>query len=187
MPTAAAWPDARRRAGCAVAALWVVALLAGCAAKPQASRQSAKPGLPPGPARPAPGALRLSADLRESLLARTLMVVNTPYSSGGNTPQGGFDCSGLVQWAVGGITRQKLPRTTQQWAQASRAVARRNLCRGDFVFFNTTGKAHSHMGIFAGNGHFVHAPSRGGTVRRVPLDNPWFATRFTEARSIFRA
>ncbi|MBQ0131196.1 MAG: C40 family peptidase, partial [Comamonas sp.] len=57
--------------------------------------------------------------------------------------------------------------------------------RGDFVFFNTLGGRYSHMGIFVGNGQFVHAPSKGGTVQRVRMDNVYFAKRFTEARSIF--
>ena len=63
--------------------------------------------------------------------------------------------------------------------------ASRGLMRGDFVFFNTMGRPYSHMGIFVGNGQFVHAPSTGGTVQRVRMDNVYFAKRFTEARSIF--
>ena len=78
-----------------------------------------------------------------------------------------------------------LPRTTAQWAKASSPVRGRGLARGDFVFFNTLGGRYSHMGIFVGNGQFVHAPSSGGTVQRVRMDNPYFAKRFTEARSIF--
>ena len=84
-----------------------------------------------------------------------------------------------------GITSKPLPRTTAQWAKASSPVRGRGLARGDFVFFNTLGGRYSHMGIFVGNGQFVHAPSSGGTVQRVRMDNPYFAKRFTEARSIF--
>ena len=133
---------------------------------------------------PAVNPLALDSDLREALLARTMLVVNTPYTYGGNNPEGGFDCSGLIQWAVSGIHANRLPRTTAQWAQASTPVSR-GLERGDFVFFNTLGGAYSHMGIFVGNGQFVHAPSSGGTVQRVRMDNVYFAKRFTEARSIF--
>ena len=129
--------------------------------------------------------LRLHSDLREALLARTMLVVNTPYTFGGNSPEGGFDCSGLIQWAVKGIHNGRLPRTTAQWAQSSVPVQGRGLQRGDFVFFNTLGGRYSHMGIFVGNGQFVHAPSKGGTVQRVRMDNVYFAKRFTEARSIF--
>ena len=91
----------------------------------------------------------------------------------------------LPKLAQQGITEARLPRTTSQWAQFSNPVGARDLQRGDFVFFNTLGGRYSHMGIFVGNGQFVHAPSSGGTVQRVRLDNVYFAKRFTEARSIF--
>jgi len=152
-------------------------LLAGCSSAP-------RKGAGPAPV-PSPQALNLDGELREALLARTMLVVNTPYTYGGNSPEGGFDCSGLIQWAVGGITENRLPRTTAQWAQFSNPVGSRSLQRGDFVFFNTLGARYSHMGIFVGNGQFVHAPSSGGTVQRVRMDNTYFAKRFTEARSIF--
>ena len=161
-------------------ALAASALAAGCASRPD--RRSAHAT---GGSMPTAGALQLNGDLRESLFARTMLVVNTPYTYGGNSPKGGFDCSGLIQWAVSGITRTRLPRTTAQWARASSPVGKSDLQRGDFVFFNTLGGRYSHMGIFIGNGQFVHAPSSGGTVQRVRLDNVYFAKRFTEARSIF--
>lgn len=159
----------------------VLALLAGCSTTRDNPRTAAQGGSSVRPL----NALSLDAELRESLLARTMLVVNTPYTYGGNSPEGGFDCSGLIQWAVGGITEIRLPRTTSQWALASNPVDGRDLMRGDFVFFNTLGGPYSHMGIFVGNGQFVHAPSKGGTVQRVRMDNPYFAKRFTEARSIF--
>ncbi|WP_245587381.1 C40 family peptidase [Comamonas composti] len=153
-------------------------LVAGCSSSPRKSAGS------PGVAA-SPQALGLDPGLREAMLARTMLVVNTPYTYGGNSPEGGFDCSGLIQWAVGGITEKRLPRTTAQWAQASNPVGVGRLARGDFVFFNTSGARYSHMGIFVGNGQFVHAPSTGGTVQRVRMDNVYFAKRFTDARSIF--
>ena len=159
----------------------LLALLAGCSTTKDKPRPAAQGGSSVRPL----NALSLDAELRESLLARTMLVVKTPYTYGGNSPEGGFDCSGLIQWAVGGITETRLPRTTSQWAQASNPVDGRDLMRGDFVFFNTLGGRYSHMGIFVGNGQFVHAPSSGGTVQRVRMDNVYFAKRFTEARSIF--
>lgn len=163
--------------------LWmgVAAALAGCSSAPV----SRSPARGSSAAAPPLRALQLDEALREALLARTMLVVNTPYSYGGNSPEGGFDCSGLIQWAVQGIHDGRLPRTTAQWAQSSAPVRGRGLQRGDFVFFNTQGGRYSHMGIFVGNGQFVHAPSKGGTVQRVRMDNVYFAKRFTEARSIF--
>lgn len=171
--------------------LWLLAgaaaVLAGCSSAPRPQRTGR--GTPTvrsgGASARAVDPLQLQADLREALLARTMLVVNTPYTYGGNSPEGGFDCSGLIQWAVQGIHTGRLPRTTSQWAQSSTPVQGRGLQRGDFVFFNTMGSNYSHMGIFVGSGQFVHAPSSGGTVQRVRMDNPYFAKRFTEARSIF--
>ena len=159
-------------------------VLAGCASSGKRSSTASATPRARGSSTPAVHPLALNSELREGLLARTMLVVNTPYTYGGNTPEGGFDCSGLIQWAVAGIHPARLPRTTAQWAQASTPV-NRGLERGDFVFFNTLGSAYSHMGIFVGNGQFVHAPSSGGTVQRVRMDNVYFAKRFTEARSIF--
>lgn len=168
-------------------------LLAGCASKPASngSQASADPtrrrpaGAPDGGV--VPINLGLSGELRDTLYARVMMVVNTPYTYGGNTPEGGFDCSGLIQYAMAGITTRKLPRTTSQWAGVSAPIDRSDLQRGDFVFFNTLGGRYSHMGIYAGSNQFVHAPSSGGVVRTVSMTNPYFAKRFTEARTVFDA
>lgn len=167
------------------------ALLVGCASSPAPSPRADKAAAKASGSRRAGASvaavnpLRLAQAQREALLARTMLVVNTPYTFGGNSPEGGFDCSGLIQWAVQGLHTGRLPRTTSQWAQASSPLGSSRLQRGDFVFFNTLGGRYSHMGVFVGNGQFVHAPSSGGTVQRVRMDNPYFAQRFTEARSIF--
>ncbi len=162
------------------------AVLAGCSSTSRLPSTARRGGATSSVGKaPAADALQLHGELREALLARTMLVVNTPYTYGGNSPEGGFDCSGLIQWAVQGIHDGRLPRTTSQWAQFSAPVQGRGLQRGDFVFFNTLGGRYSHMGIFVGNGQFVHAPSKGGTVQRVRMDNVYFAKRFTEARSIF--
>ena len=177
--------DSQRRVALMAGAGSLLALLAGCSSKPPARPTQAAQSSSGGGGARAVNPLNLSDDLREGMLARTMLVVNTPYTYGGNSPEGGFDCSGLIQWAVGGVTERRLPRTTSQWAQSSNPVSGRDLLRGDFVFFNTLGGRYSHMGIFVGNGQFVHAPSTGGTVQRVRMDNVYFAKRFTEARSIF--
>ena len=169
------------------------AWLAGCASQPSAPVAQAGGTSGSAAGRRSPGAggsvapigLNLHSDLREALYARVMMVVNTPYTYGGNTPEGGFDCSGLIQYAIAGITTRKLPRTTSQWVGVSAPIERDALQRGDFVFFNTLGGRYSHMGIYAGNNQFVHAPSSGGVVKTVSMANPYFAKRFTDARTIF--
>ena len=166
------------------------AVLAGCSSapvQPPADRRSAA-GTRSGGATGS-DALQLQAELREALLARTMLVVNTPYTYGGNTPQGGFDCSGLMQYVfqqVGGAAT-RLPRSTAQWAAATLPVDEARLARGDLVFFNTTGAPFSHMGLYVGGEQFVHAPSSGGTVRKDSLASRYFATRYQGARRVFAA
>jgi len=158
------------------AALAGAAVLAGCSSSPARRGRPAPPPVKP---------LALDGGLRDALYARTMLVVNTPYTYGGNTPDGGFDCSGLVQYALQGITEKRLPRSTSQWAGVSTPLERRDLRRGDFVFFNTSGGRYSHMGIYVGGDRFVHAPSSGGIVRVVGMDSAYFSKRFTEARTVF--
>ena len=158
-----------------------LALLAGCAGAPRQGMSVPQASVPPMPATRAP--VRIDAAEREATVARAMLLVNTPYRHGGNTPEGGFDCSGLVSYVLAQGTLERLPRSTAQWAAASTPVA--DLQRGDLVFFNTSGAPYSHMGIYVGDGQFVHAPSSGGTVRKDRLASRYFAQRFTGARSVF--
>ena len=125
-----------------------------------------------------------------AVLMRAISLVGTPYRYGGNTPEGGFDCSGLVHYvfgrvAAGSPAARRLPRSTAQWAAASAPVDEARLQRGDLVFFNTSGAPFSHMGIFVGAGQFVHAPSSGGTVRKDAVDGRYFGPRYLGGRSVF--
>ena len=170
----------------ATLALLSAGLLAGCASrspKPAPSARSAPP------ARTSGRGLNLHPSQREAVVAHTMLLVNTPYTYGGNTPQGGFDCSGLIQYVLRQVAgpQQALPRTTAQWAAASTPVPQTRLQRGDLVFFNTTGKPYSHMGLYVGDGQFVHAPSTGGIVRKASLSNRYFAPRYLGARRVFAA
>lgn len=158
------------------------ALLAGCGTPVHRPRASAseQPAVSGGSF-----SLALDAAARESAVAQAMLLVNTPYRYGGNTPEGGFDCSGLVHYVFNAVGGSRLPRSTAQWAAASAPVPESNRQRGDLVFFNTSGAPWSHMGIYVGRGQFVHAPSTGGTVRQDSLSNRYFAPRYLGARSVF--
>jgi cell wall-associated NlpC family hydrolase len=171
------WPvsNSRRRLALAGAAALALAL-AGCVGVPRR-------GGPP-PAAQAP--LNLDPAGREAAVAQAMLLINTPYTYGGNTPRGGFDCSGLVAYVFSqAAPASRLPRTTAQWAAASVPVDEAHLQRGDLVFFNTSGAAFSHMGIYVGQGQFVHAPSTGGAVRKDALSSRYFAPRYQGARRVF--
>jgi len=125
----------------------------------------------------------VSAGLDDISVA-ALSLIGTPYRWGGNTPQSGFDCSGLVVYIVQETRKKKLPRTTFDLGKYGVSLNLQTPAPGDLVFFNTLGDAHSHVGIYVGQGRFVHAPSTGGTVRIDNIKNPYWATRYTEARRV---
>lgn len=173
------WPAARRRQLALAGAAALALALAGCGSVPR--------GSPPA-ATQAP--LDLDPAGREAAVAQAMLLINTPYTYGGNTPRGGFDCSGLAAYVFGQVAAgqpaaRRLPRTTAQWAAVSVPVDEAHLQRGDLVFFNTSGAAFSHMGIYVGQGQFVHAPSTGGTVRKDALASRYFSARYQGGRRVF--
>ncbi len=114
---------------------------------------------------------------------QALRMLGVPYRYGGDSPRSGFDCSGLVQYSyrrAGAV----LPRTTDALRQASRPVRASGLQRGDLVFFHQQWKRNGHVGIYLGEGEFVHAPSSGGRVRRDSLQSPYWRKHFSHARRI---
>ena len=117
------------------------------------------------------------------VLLRALGLVGTPYRYGGNTPEGGFDCSGLVGYVFRDAAGLDLPRSTSGlMALRAKAVDRDELVPGDLVLFRLDGGGH--VGIYVGEGRFVHAPSRGGTVRMDRLDASWWAKAWAGGRRV---
>ena len=114
-----------------------------------------------------------------TVVAAAARVVGVPYRYGGFTSQG-FDCSGLVYYAYAqaGIP---VPRTTRAQLRHARPVPLDDLRPGDVLFFETDGKKVSHVGIYAGAGSFVHAPSRGKKVSYASLESPYWSSRLTGA------
>ena len=119
-----------------------------------------------------------------AVLMRAISLVGTPYRYGGNTPEGGFDCSGLVNYVYRDMLDLRLPRTSRELAavQGPR-IAPERLASGDLVFFGSGGTV-SHVGIYVGEGRFVHAPSSGGTVRLDRLDGSWWWDHYSGARRL---
>jgi cell wall-associated NlpC family hydrolase len=120
----------------------------------------------------------------EDISIAAIGLVGVPYRYGGNTPKGGFDCSGLVVYVVKNTRQKTLPRTSSEMGKYGKPLQAESPAPGDLVFFNTLGDRHSHVGIYVGAGRFVHAPSTGGTVRIDEIKNPYWAPRFTEARRV---
>ncbi len=113
---------------------------------------------------PAPTPSRSAGASRSEVLQYAARFLNTPYKYGGTTPAG-FDCSGFVQYVYKHFDIS-LPRTAAAQASTGVRVDKSNLNPGDLVFFNTDGSGINHVGIYAGNGRFIHSssPNSGGVI-----------------------
>lgn len=119
-----------------------------------------------------------------AVLMRALGLVGTPYRYGGNTPESGFDCSGLVTYVFRDMLDLRLPRTSRELAAIQGPkIAQDRLTAGDLVFFGNTGNVW-HVGIYVGEGRFVHAPSTGGTVRLDHLDSTYWRKHYSGAKRV---
>jgi hypothetical protein len=124
-------------------------------------------------------------DLRSELVKTARRFIGIPYRWGGTTAENGFDCSGLtmVSYRLNGLN---LPRVSRSQYKAGKWVAKSNLRPGDLVFFATKGgKRVTHVGMYAGNGEFIHAPRTGKNVRIEKLSNKFFARTYVGGRTYF--
>ncbi len=140
-------------------------LLAGCGTAP-AARSSAY--------------ARLSAEQSSDIAIHALGLVGTPYRFGGNTPEGGFDCSGLIGYVYNSRAGVAPPRTVALLSGFGASVPEGELRTGDLVLFG--GGRPTHAGIYVGEGRFVHAPSSGGTVRLDHLRSRYWAQQSASYR-----
>ena len=156
------------------ASLLGLAVLAACSSQP--SRQPT--------ADTAAAQARGNGFSASSVTIRALGLVGTPYRYGGNTPESGFDCSGLVTYVFADMLDLRLPRTSRELARVQGPkISAERLSSGDLVFFGS-GNEVWHVGIYVGEGRFVHAPSSGGTVRLDALDNPYWQRHYSGAKRV---
>jgi cell wall-associated NlpC family hydrolase len=119
---------------------------------------------------------------RDAFLLDAIAFLGVPYKYGGNTKQG-VDCSGLTCNVYESAMQKKLPRSTKEQYQAGKSVPKADLQFGDLVFFNTTGRKPSHVGIYIEDDLFVHASVVTG-VSISSLESTYYKTRFVGARRI---
>lgn len=121
--------------------------------------------------------------LRERIIDTAKSFIGVDYAWGGTSTRSGFDCSGLVL-AVYQLNGLAMPRSVRDQSLAGTAVAEDRLKKGDLVFFAATpGGPLSHVGIYIGDGAFIHAPGSGKNVRRESLETDWFRRHYAGARS----
>lgn len=123
-------------------------------------------------------------DAAEQLVDEALTYLGIRYRFGGTSPATGLDCSGLVLNVFRNAVGLDLPRTAREMADMGDKIGRQDLKPGDLVFFNTMRRTFSHVGIYLGEGKFVHAPSSGGKVRVESIGTRYWAQRFNGARRL---
>jgi len=126
-----------------------------------------------------------TADLRDKIVRTAHSFIGIPYRWGGASAKKGFDCSGLTR-TVYRLNGLELPRSSQGQWNAGVSVRQSRLTKGDLVFFHTAGIGKiSHVGIYDGNGKFIHAPGKGKDVKRTSLDNRYFKKKYAGAKTYF--
>ncbi len=162
-----------------LAGLLILLTLAAC------GRETVRPGAPSAaPARSWPTVAPADPAAANAVTLRAISLVGTPYRYGGNTPESGFDCSGLVNYVFRDMLDLRLPRSSGDLARAQGPkVAPERLAAGDLVFFADRGVVY-HVGIYIGEGRFVHAPSTGGSVRLDRLDGPYWRDHYSGAKRV---
>ena len=155
------------------------------AAQQQPGASPVTPVPAPPPASPGVDSAPASAEQRLSALVVAAMgALGVPYRRGGNGYDSGFDCSGFVRALYEQNFGLLLPRRAAEQANATQDIGREELKPGDLVFFNTLGRAFSHVGIYVGDHRFIHSPRSGAVVRIEDMRVNYWNRRFNGARRV---
>ncbi len=119
-----------------------------------------------------------------SLVINAMAFLGVPYKWGGDSHDSGFDCSGFVRAVYEQSVGKILPRRSDEQAAATQVIDRSELKPGDLVFFNTMRRAFSHVGIYVGDGKFIHSPRAGAQVRVEDMRIAYWNARFNGARRV---
>ncbi len=157
------------------------ALLSACASRTPPPAPVVRPPVVFGPS-------QAFSPAAEDVLFRALGLVGTPYRWGGNTPDSGFDCSGLIGFVYRDAAGISLPRSTRELiVMQAPNVGKEGLQTGDLIFFATNGGSQvSHAGIYVGEGRFVHAPATGGTVKLDSLSKAYWQKAYLSAKRVLQ-
>lgn len=176
--------------------MWICAVVLGCAAALAQAAPSDAGNEEASTALVEKGLVsRLTGQLQQArdsvgekaseLVVNAMGFLGVPYKYGGNSVEtGGFDCSGFVRAVYEQSIGKVLPRRASEQAAATQAIDRNELKPGDLVFFNTMKRAFSHVGIYVGEGKFIHAPRSGSSVRVEDMRQAYWQTRFNGARRV---
>ena len=118
------------------------------------------------------------------LITQAMDLLGVPYRRGGNNENSGFDCSGFVRHLYESSVGLLLPRRAEEQARSTETIDRSELKPGDLVFFNTMKRAFSHVGIYVGDGKFIHSPRTGKAVKVDDMRSAYWQKRFNGARRV---
>jgi cell wall-associated NlpC family hydrolase len=118
------------------------------------------------------------------LIVYAKSLLGTPYHYGGESPRTGFDCSGFVRHVYLHSQGLSLPHNARGISRRGQPVNTRQLRPGDLVFYNTQRQSYSHVGIYLGNSHFIHAPSSGKAVEIADMNIDYWQRHYNGARRI---
>ena len=132
---------------------------------------------------------QLISDVRdgaENLVDSAVNFLGVRYKRGGNSVETGFDCSGFTRYVYENSIGKILPHRADEQANAPglAKVEQKDLKPGDLVFFNTMRRTFSHVGIYLGDGKFIHSPRTGESVRIEDMNIAYWARHFTGARRV---
>lgn len=123
-------------------------------------------------------------NVAQDVILQGLKLVGVRYRFGGNDEDSGLDCSGFVRLVFKDTIGTSLPRTAREMSELGQKIDTSQLKPGDLVFFNTMRRAFSHVGIYLGDNHFLHAPRTGAEVRIENMDSSYWMNRYNGARRI---
>lgn len=129
-------------------------------------------------------ALHHLSDRAGDLAIRAMAMIGIRYKYGGNNPESGLDCSGLVRYVFKQAWGAELPRTAEEISRVGATVDKNDLRPGDLVFYNTLRRGFSHVGIYLGDNKFIHSPAAGSAIRIESMDISYWKKRFNGARRI---
>lgn len=157
--------------------LLAAALIGGGIGAPAAAEQVRKE-------EPQQSFLERYTNVAQDVILQGLKLVGVRYRFGGNDEDSGLDCSGFVRLVFKDTIGTSLPRTAREMSEMGQKIDTSQLKPGDLVFFNTMRRAFSHVGIYLGDNHFLHAPRTGAEVRIENMDSSYWMNRYNGARRI---
>jgi cell wall-associated NlpC family hydrolase len=123
-------------------------------------------------------------NVAQDVILQGLKLVGVRYRFGGNDESSGLDCSGFVRLVFKDSIGTSLPRTAREMSEVGQQIDSSQLKPGDLVFFNTMRRTFSHVGIYLGDNHFLHAPRTGAEVRVENMESSYWMQRYNGARRI---